>query len=190
MTDATAEFGNQMAKPSTFNVEDTYWGYKIRSGRGPSFGVALGQAASFFFGVCFLTAAIGILALPTLFFDGELGAMRIGSAALFGAMAAYLLWFASRGTRTEVHVDTSLGEVREVICNRAGRPTTVGSYGFDMIGGVMLEQDSARDTSQLVMQYQSSSQNVVVAEGTDAQLVSLRDRLAQDLLGQSSASAA
>ncbi|WP_108815938.1 hypothetical protein [Loktanella sp. Alg231-35] len=190
MTDATAELGTQMAKPSTFEVENVFWGYKIRTGRGPSFGVAFGQAASFFFGVCLLTASIGILALPTLFFDGPLGVMRIGSATLFGAASAYLLWFASRGSRPEVHVDTSLGEIREVICNRAGRPTTVGSYGFDTIGGVLVEEDMATGLSRLVMQSHNSSHNVIVAEGTDAQLMSLRDQLAHDLLGQTGAQAA
>jgi ABC-type nickel/cobalt efflux system permease component RcnA len=190
MTDATAEFGTKMAKPSTFEVDDVFWGYKIKSGRGPSFAVAFGQAASFFFGVCLLTASIGILALPTLFFDGPLGAMRIGSAALLGAAAVYLLWFASRGTKTEVHVDTSLGEIREVICNRAGRPTTVGSYGFDTIGGVLVEQDPSTGLSRLIMQSHNSSHSVVVAEGTDAQLMSLRDQLAHDLLGYSAAQAA
>jgi len=183
MTDATADFAGEMAKPSTFSVEDTYWGYMVRSGRGPSIGVAAGQALSFFFGVCLLTSALGILILPTLFFDGELGAMRIGSAALFGAMAAYLLWFASRGTRAEVHVDTSLGEIREVICNRAGRPTTVGAYSFDAIGGVYLEEHPTRGLSQIVLRYQNTQHDVSVAEGTEAQLLPLRDRLAHDLLG-------
>ena len=190
MTDMNAshvDFASDMARTSTFEVDDIFWGYKIRSGRGAPFTVALGQAASFFFGVCFLTACLGILLLPTLFFDGELGVMRIGSAALFGAAAAYLLWFASRGTRAEVHVDTSLDEIREVICNRAGKPTTVGAYSFDEIGGVFLEQNDATGLSQLVLRYRNTDQTVSVADGTDAQLLPLRDRLAHDLLGQSPA---
>lgn len=190
MTDATADFGTELAKPSSFGVEEVYWGYMIRSGRGPTFGVAVGQVASFFFGVCFLTAAVGILLLPTLFFDGELGAMRIGSAALFGAAAGYLLWFASRGTRPEVHVDTSLGEIREVICNRAGRPTTVGAYSFDAIGGVFMQDNPESGVSQIVLRYHNTDQDVCVAEGSEAQLVALRDRLAHDLLGHAGVRAA
>lgn len=183
MTDATADFGQHMAKKSIFAIEETYWGYKIRSGRGPSFAVAFGQAVSFFFGVCLLTAAIGILALPALFFDGELGAMRIGSAALFGAMAAYLLWFASRGTQTEIHVDTSLAEIREVVCNRAGRPTTMSAYSFDAIAGIYLAEKPASELSQIVLRYHDTNHDVVVAEGTEAQLIPLRNQLGQDLLG-------
>ncbi len=171
-----------LAKPSSFVVEDIYWGYMIRSGRGPSLGVALAQAVCFFFGVCLLTAAVGILILPTLFFDGDLSSMRVGSAVLFGAFAMYLLWFASRGTQSEVHVDTSVGEIREVICNRAGKPTTVGAYGFDTIGGVHLEPAKDIGTATLSLRYRNTSQTVCVAEGTEAQLIGLRDRLAHDLM--------
>lgn len=171
-----------LAKPSNFFVDDVFWGYIIRSGRGPSLGVALAQAFCFFFGVCLLTSAIGILTLPTLFFDGDLSSMRLGVAALFGALATYLLWFASRGTRTEVHVDTSVGEIREVICNRAGKPTTVSAYGFDTIGGVYLETAKDAADATLYLRYRNTSQTICVAEGTEAQLLSLRDRLANDLM--------
>lgn len=190
MTDldtSDADFSREVSRTSNFQLEEVFWGYKIRSGRGAPFGVAVGQALSFFFGVCLLTACLGILLLPTLFFDGGLGVMRIGAAVLLGAVAAYLLWFASRGTLAEVHVDTSIDEVREVICNRAGKPTTVGSYGFDEISGVFLEPNPATGLSQLVLRYQTSSQPVLVAEGTDAQLIPVRDRLARDLLGRAKA---
>ena len=78
----------------------------------------------------------------------------------------------------------SVGEVREVICNRAGKPTTVGCYGFDTIGGVFLEYNEDHETASLVLRYRNTSQTVHVAEGTEAQLISLRDRLAQDLMVQ------
>ena len=185
MSDFTASvtsIHDDFAKPSSFAVEDIYWGYIIRSGCGPSLGVALAQAVCFFFGVCLLTAAAGLLVLPTLFFDGDLGAMRLGSAALFGAFAGYLLWFASRGTQAEVHVDTSVGEVREVICNRAGNPTTVGCFGFDTIGGVYLDRGERDGKAVLSLRYRNTSQSVTVAEGSEAQLISLRDRLANDLM--------
>lgn len=187
MTDtnaAAAELSRAMAKASTFAVEDAVWGYKIKSGRRASFAVALGQAVSFFFGVCFLTAALGILLLPTLFFGGDFGAMRVGSAALFGAGAAYLLWFASRGTHAEVHVDTSTNEIREVIANRAGKPTTVAVYGFETISGIFLENNDQNGLTQLVLHSGDGIPAMLVAEGTEVQLIPLRDRLARDLVGQ------
>ncbi|WP_342075386.1 hypothetical protein [Yoonia sp. SS1-5] len=171
-----------LARPSTFSVEDTYWGYVVRSGRGPSLSVVMSQIASFFFGACFLTACFGILLMPSIAFDGGTGAFRVGAATLFGAVAFYLLWFASRGTRPELHVDNAVGEIREVICNRAGKPTTVGCYGFDTIGGVFIETDPESSLSTLVLRYRNTVQTVAVAEGTEAQLIGLRDQLARDLM--------
>ncbi|MEL6683044.1 MAG: hypothetical protein AAFQ09_10425 [Pseudomonadota bacterium] len=182
MQASIVEMQGDLAKPSSFTVEEIFWGYIIRSGRGPSLGVAVAQAVCFFFGVCLLTAAVGILVLPALFFDGGIGTMRLGAAALFGGTASYLLWFASRGTQAEVHVDTSVGEVREVICNRAGKPTNVGAYGFDTIGGIYLNTDDSTGRAVLSLRYRNTSQTVMVAEGTEAQLVGLRDRLAADLM--------
>lgn len=185
MTDIDAGSFNlkpQMARSSTFAVEDLFWGYKIQSGVKPSLLVAFGQLVSFFFGVCFATAALGILLLPALFFDGDFTAMRVGSAALFGAMAGYLLWFASRGTSPEAHVDISFSEIRQVIANRAGKPTTVGRYSFDAIGGVFVEQSDTSPLSQLVVRCSHTGQTLIIAAGTDAQLTPLRNRLATDIL--------
>lgn len=188
MTDTNAspvEFAGDIARVSPFEVEDIFWGYKVRTGNGAPFSVMFGQAICFFFGVCLLTATFGVLVLPTLFFDGGAGIMRVGAATLMGAAAFYLLWFASRGTLAEVHVDTTVDEIREVVCNRAGRPTTVAVYGFDEIGGVFIEQNEEDGTYQLILRYRNTSQSVSVAEGTEAQLTPLRNRLAHDLLGAS-----
>ncbi len=174
--------GQHLAKPSTFAIEDCYWGYMIRAGTGSRVGMSLGQVAAFFFGACFATAALGILVLPTLFFEGNFTAMRVGSAGLTGAVAAYLLWFASRGRQTEVHVDTRVGEIREAICNRAGKPTTVAVYPFETVSGVFIAQGEGNDLAQLAIDCGDAEQAVWVAEATEAQLVPLRDRLAQDFL--------
>ncbi|KJZ20342.1 hypothetical protein TW80_05920 [Loktanella sp. S4079] len=172
----------QIAKSSSFSVEDTFWGYQIKSGRSPALGVVLAQILSYLFGASFMIAAVSILAMPVLFFDGNIGVIRIMASVLFGAVGFYLLWFASRGSQAEVHIDTSVGEIREVITNRAGRPTTIGAYGFDAISSVGIEPQSESAVAALVLEYRDSGQRVSVAEGIEAQLVPLRDRLAQDLM--------
>ena len=181
---ATQHLGGQglMAKSSSFSVEDTFWGYQIRSGRAPAMGVVIAQSLSYFFGACFMIAAVSMLVMPVLFFDGGVGVVRVVAAVLFAAVGFYLLWFASRGSQAEVHVDTSVGEIREVISNRAGRPTTIGAYGFDAIGGVYIEPLPEGVLASLVLKYRDTDQRVSVAEGIEAQLIPLRDRLAQDLM--------
>lgn len=169
-------------KSAGLSVEDIYWGYIIRSGRRPGTAIMLAQGVSFFFGACLLSAAVGMLLLPTSMFDAGLGTMRMGAAVLFAAIALYLLWFASRGSVPELHVDTSTGEIREVIVNRVGRPSTVGCYGFDSIGGIFMEEDTETGMATLILRYRNTAQTVFVAEGTVAQLIPLRDRLGRDLM--------
>lgn len=186
MTDmniSTADLTGKIARSEPFKVEEVFWGYKVRPGTGAPFSVLFGQAICFFLGVSLMTATFGVLVLPTLFFDGGIGIMRVGAATLMGAVAFYLLWFASRGTLTEVHVDTREHEIREVVCNRSGRPTTVARYAFDDVGGIFLETDEESGQRALLLGYGDTAQMIAVATGTEAQLLPLRDRLARDLLG-------
>lgn len=171
-----------MAKKSQFSVEDTFWGYQITTGRAPAIGVIIAQVLSYFIGACLLTLAIGMVTMPVVFSDNDVGVVHIAAAVLYAAVAVYLLWFASRGSQSEVHVDTSVGEIREVIGNRAGKPTTVGTCGFDAIGSVALEPTADPDIFLLVLQYHGSDQRMSIAEGGEAQLIPLRDRLMRDLM--------
>ncbi|WP_019953859.1 hypothetical protein [Yoonia vestfoldensis] len=166
-----------------FSVEDAYWGYIIRSDKGESLGFVMLQSASFLLGVGFLIAAVGIIALSPLVFGAELSPFRVAAAVLFGAAAAYLLWFASRGTQTEVHIDTSAREIREVIRNRAGRPTTVGTHDFAAMTAAFMQDDDESDGAMLVVQDHDTGLSICLAKGPHAQLGALQDRVARDVLG-------
>ena len=177
------DFSGEISRKSPFQIDEVFWGYKVLSGQGAPITLVLGQALSFFFGVCLLTATFGVLVLPTLFFDGGAGVMRVGAAAFMGMIATYLLWFASRGTIPEVHVDTTDAQIREVVRHRVGKPTIVGFYTFDEISGIFLEETENPDLLQLVLRYRNTDQSVAMAAGTEAQLSPLRDRVARDLIG-------
>jgi hypothetical protein len=172
-----------VGKSRHFAVTDRFWGYSVRTVQKSTLSVVLAQALSFLLGVASVVAAVELLILSPLFFDGDLTPMRIGAAAILGAIGAYLLWFASRGAHTEVEIDTNIAEVREVICHRAGRPTVAETYGFDEIGGVCIEASEKEGLSMLFLRYRDTDQIICVAEAPEAELTDLRDRLAQDLLG-------
>jgi hypothetical protein len=180
---AEHDTASRKGRAPSFRVEDTYWGYIIHSDKGRAVGYAVAQSVSFLLGVAFLTFALGIVALSPLVFGAALSPVRIGAAVLFGAAAAYLLWFASRGTQTEVHIDTSTRELREVICNRAGRPTTVGTHDFGTITGVFLDGPDHGEIAMLVVQDRDSDYSICLAQAPQGQLLALRDRVARDLLG-------
>lgn len=186
MTDMHAspdDFTGDIARATPFAIEEVFWGYKVRPRTGAPFSVMFGQALCFFFGVCLMTAALGVLVLPALFFDSGAGIMRIGAATLMGAAGGYLLWFASRGAVAELHINTRLKEIREVVCNRSSKSTTVAAYTFDDIGGIFLEPDQETGQVHLLLGYLDTRQTIAVATGTEAQLLALRDRLVRDLLG-------
>ncbi|SEW03973.1 hypothetical protein SAMN04488515_0772 [Cognatiyoonia koreensis] len=171
------------ASAPRFELDETYWGYIIRSNDGPGFSIAVLQGLAMFFGACFIAVAIGLMVVPQAM-SGSLDIMMRGVAAiLFSGVAALLLWFATRGVQTELQIDNSLGEVREVMRNRAGKSTLVGRYGFDAIGAVFLDRAvGGKDEAALMLRYRNTSQVLPVARGSVTALEALRNRLGQDLI--------
>lgn len=170
-----------------FDVQETYWGYVIKgTERAPIWLVAT-QAASWAIGVLFAMMAAGLLVMPGTGAGADLVLFKMVAAGPMAAVAVLLFWYASRGTRIEVEIDTSRGEVREVLRNQAGRSTVLGLYGFDSIGGVFLERhrddwNRSKGQAALVLRYRNTAQVLRVARGTEPVLEGLRDRLGRDLM--------
>jgi hypothetical protein len=167
--------------PKDFAVEDTYWGYIVRARSAPPMGMMIGQAVAWIMGIGLAMAGAGVWVLPATSAASEVLPLRFGVSIIFFAFAAILMWFASRGTEPELQIDTALGEVREVVRNRAGRPSLIGRYGFDAIGNVFVERGAA-GRGLLVMRYKNSAHVMPVAEGSEMALIRLRDRMGRDMM--------
>jgi len=167
-----------------FEIDETYWGYVIRNTQRTSSLVLVVQFFAWFAGITFGAAALGLWVMPGVMFNGDVFAMKMGASVFLSAVAIFFLWFASRGAKVELQVDTRLAELREVVRNRTGRSTLVGRYGFDAIGGVFLERNMDAETvkPKLVLRYRNTSQLLTVASGLPALLEPLRDRLGRDLM--------
>ena len=115
-------------------IRQTFWGYVIAP-EGPS---RPGPMQVFQIACIVVAAALAGGALVVLFVGGPAlsGTMRPFLAWLAVALAVPLVWFGTRGDRVEIEIDLSLGEVREVVRNRAGGPSLVGRYGFDTLDGL------------------------------------------------------
>lgn len=172
-------------RPATgFAVEEFYWGYVVRDTRGAPLALVAAQAAAWAGGILCAIAAPGLFVMPGAWAEGP-GGLRLGAAVVFAAVAAILLWFASRGAVAELQIDTRQGEVREIIRNRAGKPTVGGRHGFDSIGGVFIDRTgdrAARGRAVLVIRLGNTAQVLPVATGPAAGLEPLRDRLGRDLV--------
>jgi len=189
MTDVSnAKFGSITGKrigtsKQRFAVVETFWGYIVRPTNGPKLMLQVKQAGAMIIGAGFLSSAMGLLLFPDAMYGGTEFLFRAGIAVIFAGIAFMLLWYASRGSQVEYHIDTSQGEIRETVVNRTGRSTRLGTYGFDAIGGVFIDRAGAdSQNASLALRFGNTSQTVVVAQGSAAQLGQLKDRLGQDLI--------
>ena len=171
------------AAQTTFAIDEVYWGYVVRCTEQEPMRVKIAQSMAWFSGICFAIATLGLWAVPMTQFQDDVLAMKLGATIILAGISVYMLWFASRGTHSELQIDTSLGEVREVVRNQAGRPSLIGCYGFDSFGGVHIDRTVLRQGHAcLVIRYGNSGQFLQVAWAPEHQLLALRDRLGRDLM--------
>jgi hypothetical protein len=136
-----------------------------------------------FLGSIFAMLSLFSLMLPSNVAVTDVLAIKIAAALVMAVLGGLLLWYATRGTAVQVHVDKRMEEVREVITNRTGRNTIIANYGFDAIGGVHLDRSKSCDgQAVLVMRRRNSSVTVPVTAGSEEDLIELRDRMGRDLL--------
>ena len=188
MTDATSNFdlsahaSIEKTKPQSFVVENAHWGYAIRTVAGASRGLMVAQTISMVFGAAFLAGAIGMWLLPMLTLGADALHMRTIATILFVGLATLLLWYGTRGVLSQIQIDTSRGEIREVARSRAGRTTIVGCYGFDSVGGIFMEPAEDGVSTHLVLRYRDGGDPLIVATGTDAELAGLREQISRDVV--------
>ncbi len=179
--------GSRDAERDHFVIDETYWGYIVRSTEAVPFSLWMMQFLSWGMGLGFCVVTLGLWVMPQAMFDGSVLGMKIGASVVTIALAAFCLWFASRGLDSEIQIDTKLGEIREVVRNRAGRPTLIGRYGFDAIGSVRIDVGAERQgifqtPGQLVLYYRNAEAQLPVARGAVSKLGILRDRIGRDLM--------
>lgn len=186
---ATDEFRTGFDTPAidmshaSMALDETYWGYIIRDMRRSDSILVAMQLAAGAMAAAFAVATMGLWAMPSMAFTGAAIMSKAILSAFFLGMAGVLAWYATRGSRSELQVDLRLGEVREVVRNRAGRATLIGRYGFDSIGGAFLDNaKSVKGTATLKIRYRNTTQTIEVARGPLARIEALRDRLGRDLL--------
>ena len=124
-----------------------------------------------------------MLVLPGLVFGAGLEPMRIALAVLFGAVAVYLLNYASRGTVPHIEVDRRAEEIREVLTHRIGGREVIATYPFRAISGVQIEEDAEDGQATLVLS-RAAGGGIPIARGPRPQVERLRNRFARALLGE------
>lgn len=160
-----------------FRLEETYWGYAVVKLGPPPMTLVAMQSVSMIAGAGCLAAAFALLWRA----DHADLIVRAPLAIICAALGVVLLWYASRGTQSQVEIDTTRGEVREVARNRFGAGTVLARYGFDSVGSVFITRAAAR-SPVLSLRYRDTAGRLDVASGNEAELERLRDRLGRDLI--------
>lgn len=174
--------GQEQAQRDGFAIEETHWGYIIRSTAASGHGLLLSQSLSLLTGAALLAAAVGMWIIPGMLVSIDAPLMRMFATIMFTAAAALLLWYSSRGVVSEIQIDNGRGEIREVVRNHAGKMSLLACYSFDSIGGVFMEPTGSNDAASLVLRYRNSADTVEVAAGREAELSALRDRISRDVI--------
>lgn len=164
-------------------MDETHWGYIVKSVEEAHAPVLLRQSLSWFMGTTLMVAIVGLWAMPGALFDSDTMTIKLGLTAIFLAFASLCFWLASRGVRTEVQFDLARNEIRSVACNQKGVATLLDRFAFDDVGSVFLNR-SQHGTGQatLMLRLGCSPHVLEVARGRECTLTVLRDRIGSDLL--------
>mgnify|MGYP000161706803 CR=1 FL=1 len=164
-------------------LTEKHWGFTIRNTAQLSSWTLVSQIISFFLGAVFIAAALGIWASHDALFQSDPFQMRLGISFMSAAMGVLFIHFANKGTVSELQFDLHLGEVREVMQNRTGKMSLVAHFGLDAFAGLAIDRSAGNaDQVQLIMRHNDGVNNIIVAQGTEAQIGALFGRLDRDLL--------
>lgn len=166
-----------------YMLNETYWGYVIRAADDTVSPLGARQAVAGLCGAVSALFALVIWAGPAAMLSVNVPEMRIALSVFFLGLALMLVRYATRGDNVELEIDTKAGELREVVRNRAGRPSLLGRWDFSEFGGVFVDRSSGDLTDMgLMLRYRNTSTVIEVARGPLARVESLRDRIGRDLL--------
>jgi len=164
-------------------LEDTSWGYIIERKRTGVTANEIIVAGAWALGIALLVSAFGMLVSPVGYDSTETIVMKGGLALLVAAIGVRLVWYSSRGTETELQVDLTLGEVRQVVRNKVGKPTLLSKYAFEDIGSVFIDRRKGlRSNGVLLLRYKNTTKLIQAAIGPVLGLEAMRDRLGRDFL--------
>ncbi len=169
---------------SGFTVLEKEWGYIIRSSDAAPVVTHIVQSIASLIGLSLAVAAIGLWTVPGSALGAEMAVMKVGASVMLASIAAFLFYFATRGSLPELQIDVVKSEIREVLRTKRGKSTVADRYSFCAMSQVFIDRSERRDGRvRLLMRYRNTNQTLLVASGQEYHLADLRDRIGADLMG-------
>lgn len=162
------------------NVTERFWGYEVsRSEHVIDLAVlARGLAALTMVGL-FVAAAL-VWLVPDMAFVGDAFVAKSVASIVLASLGLLFVRFAGRGTRIRVQVDTSAGELREVVDGMFGSDVVLSRYGFDAVKSVEIVTSGVNPSYGQVHILMEQGGPILAADGTVVALRHLRAKLAAD----------
>lgn len=163
-------------------VDETYWGYVLRTETKPQASVVLVQALAGLAGLSFFAAAAAFWVLPGAILSGDVAVMKAVASGACICVGLILLWYASAGAQPEIQMDQSRCELRVVTRNSKGHTRLVARHAFEDISAVRVQRDADDEIMGLLLMHLHGSDKIIVAaRAPEHQLSVLRRRIARDL---------
>ncbi len=172
----------EAARNGSPGLVGTNWGYVIKPSETMLVRAAYGEMIALFFAVLTGMAAFGLWVIPGSHDTAELIPFKLAGTAIFFVIAGMLYLIAQRGLCHEAHVDLRRRELRTARRNRHGRATPVCAATMDEVERVYLQRSKASLLrSRLCVEFAGQALIMEVAEGSEAELAPILQRLAIDL---------
>jgi len=160
------------------SVTDFYWGYEI-SNRVHEINLSvLARGFAVLVVVASLLAAMLMWFMPSVAFGGDVVLGKALGSITCLCIAAMLFRFAARGTRVRVQIDTSTGELREVVSDMFGSTVVLSHYGLDAVKEVSIETSKADSSIGQVQLTLKDGSKMPVGEGAMIGLYPWRNKIA------------
>ena len=163
-------------------VDETYWGYVLRTEAKPNAKLIVKQMLAGMLGLSFIFAALGFWVLPGAILTGDVLVLKSAMSAICIIIGAILLWYASAGVHPEIQFDQSRCELRVMTRNTKGHTRLVARYKFEDVAKVRVQRDAEDEImGMLLLELQGTDDVILAARAPEHQLSVLRRRIARDL---------
>ena len=117
------------------DVRDRYWGYEVRMTQGRSGGISIVRLAAYAASLWFAVVGVMMLIWPIANLTSVSGVHSALAVTAFclSAIAAHIC---ALHCPVRVQIDTSTGELREVVDRRFGGEVVLACYGLDAVARV------------------------------------------------------
>ena len=157
MSDVSGVPVRRGVEKAAFQVDETHWGYIVKSVVEGNVPIRLRNAMSWF-------------------------VIKSGLTTIFMSFACLCFWLTTRDSKPEFQFDLARREVRGVMRARGGSATLLESVSFDDVGSVDIRADLAdADGLVLVLHIDGSRHQMEIAQGSALALEALQSRIEGDL---------